>query len=352
MISTLTLKKISISAVVAVAIYWGLLKPYLESMPAHPSKVRQAISNGKAFLKSIQKPNGAISDTVNPLFAIWETVLAAKALYGIDRPPNEPALLKAMKFLKENKNKDGLVCHNLKCREGYCIETSSLYLQLLIDLEGVEKVKAETGHIAGLQKNTGEWLVGNPDVRESRDFPSTTAFALAVLQKSNTQCLYPEQSVAWLISKQTKQGHWGNVWEYYDIPAYALWPMAQVLAPLTAPPIEEVKKKAVAYIIQSQNSDGAWRHEVSDFIRRPSAELQTALMLAAIQSFQENTADYSQLLDKASIKALNFLVSHQAENGSWEGGNFPIDSQTYEKEEYVFATSMALIVLQNYLDHL
>ena len=90
-------------------------------------EIKIALAKATRFLSDIQRPDGAICDTVNSLFDTWETVLAATALYEIQGDTNHLILQKALAYLRRHENQAGLICHNKKCQSAYCLETTALY---------------------------------------------------------------------------------------------------------------------------------------------------------------------------------------------------------------------------------
>ena len=206
------------------------------------------------------------------------------------------------------------------------------------------KVRQSIQNIVSLQQNTGQWFVGNPDVHENKDFASVTSFALNSLHNAGVKASYIDQSLSWLLNKQTPEGDWGSTWEYYCIPGYALWPILQTLHDHSSKEVETSMKKAVRYILSNQLDDGSWKHKNnSGQTKQPSAELQTALMLSALKyaSYDDHQVSFE--------KGIDFLLQHQLKNGAWDGGYFPIESVRYEKKEYIFATSRILCLLNSYL---
>jgi len=297
--------------------------------------IKDALGKSRSFLAHIQRADGAICDTTNPLFDIWETALAATSLYEIKQDTTQSTLNKALTFLRENENPSGLICHNKKCRTGYCLETTSVYYLLLFDIGEKEKVRKGAEAIAAMQKPTGQWAIGNPDVREQKEFPSVTAFVLNMLSKAGVEPPYKKEAYQGLTGKQTMDGDWGHAWEYYNSPAYALWPMMKALNNNTPG-----KEKALHYICSQQQKDGSWF--LHDSSRSISPELQTALMLSALYN--------AGFKDKDVIdKGINFLLAKQNDKGFWDGGYFPIPADRYIKKEYVFATALSMSVLNRYL---
>ncbi|MBK8701201.1 MAG: terpene cyclase/mutase family protein [Saprospiraceae bacterium] len=318
----------------------------------NPQSIQTSLDQGITFLKNIQLENGAICDTVNPLFDMWETVLAARALYIIGSDSSDSTFRKALIFLSSNENPKGLLCHNVKCREGYCIETSSLYLQLLQETKTDRKLYTTIEHIGELQRPDGSWLVGNPDVRQSLDFPSVTAFALNAIPESDKKKKMEEKSLPWLAMKQNEGGHWGQTWEYYNVPGYALWPILQSLQHTASEAMEAVKLKAIQYILNNQEADGSWNFKDNTYPRMPSKALQTALMIAALQSAGSLNEAVAIQCHKSIEDGASYLLNSQRNDGSWDGGFFPIPTESYIKEEYVFATSLSIICLEKYKEEL
>lgn len=328
---------------IGICLFFLNLLPYKEN--SKEKNIQMALEKGQQFLQNIQRSDGSIRDTLNPLFDVWETVLAVSTLYKIQPDTNHLFIKKALTFLRNNENTEGLICHNKKCKAAYCLETTALYFLLLNEIGEKDKVRNRLKMVLDMQKPSGEWLVGNPDVREQKDYPSVSAFILTLLQAVELKPLYSDEALIWIQNKQTADGNWGNVWEYYDCPAYALWPMMSALKNHNSPSMMAAKMKAIQYIKSNQNEPGNWDFKNSTRKKRPSSELQTALMLSALDNigFNEN--------EEIVSKAIDYLLEHQQTNGSWDGGYFPIDSERYEKKEYIFATSRAMSVLKSYLVH-
>lgn len=304
--------------------------------------IRQSQQKAIEFLKNIQRENGAICDTTNPLFDTWETILAVTAIYGSSPDSNVPSIKKGLAFLMNNENSEGLICHNQKCKRSYCLETTAVYFNLLQLTGSKQKLIAGSAKIAALQKQTGDWDIGNPDVNIQKNFPSVTAFVFNLLKNEGIEPVYKKEAIAWLLKKQTPQGDWGIAWEYYSCPAYALWPVMKVLQNENAGEASIAKDKAIAFILFTQNKDGSWHYKDPTFQKQTSAELQTALMISALQNAGIKNSE-------AVLKGIDFLIRNQEKNGSWNGGYFPVPDKRYTKQEYVFATALAAEVMHNYL---
>ncbi len=297
--------------------------------------INNAIAKGSIFLLSIQQNDGAICDTTNRLFDIWETILASDALIETGTSLDNKNILKAYEFLKKNENSEGFICHNAKCKAAYCIETSALYFSLLKYRDSTILDKKIIKKIIEFQQEDGSWLVGNPDVFENTNFPSATAFILDMLTADTLWKAQSEKAQSWLKSKQKFNGTWGYSWEYYGCPSYPLWPILKVNTDRSS------RKKALAYIYTAQLKNGSWFHKDTTYKKQTSASLQTALMLNALFNGKEKK-------NTAIKKAILFLLNMQNKNGSWDGGFFPIPSSRYIKKEYLIATALSIKCLKWY----
>ena len=253
------LEKSFIKIVVIVIIVFGITVSFnVQKEKNIAEDIRLAQQKGINFLKRIQRNNGAICDTVNPLFETWETILAVTAIYRHSPDTNLLSVKNGLVFLKSNENDEGLICHNQKCNKTYCLETTAVYFNLLMLTGKNEKVLNGTKKITVLQKQTGEWDIGNPDVTIQKNFPSVTAFLLNLLQDAGVEPAYKKEAINWLLKKQTAQGDWGKDWEYYGCAGYALWPVIKVLQNENTKEAKLAKEKAIAFILATQNSNGGW----------------------------------------------------------------------------------------------
>jgi hypothetical protein len=288
------------------------------------------------FLKKSQLGTGAFQDSTNALFNTWETILVTDALLDYF-PSKDTNIQKAITWLKTMENKDHLMCHNEKCKENYCIETTALYLRLTSRIEDPSLIKEQLLLLVSLQQDNGSWKVGNPAVTERVDFPSVTGFVLNLFDTLNFQYSTRENSISYLIDQQLSDGSWGHTWEYYNSPAYALWQILPVLKSTLKG--KEAFQKGLNFILNNQLENGSWYFVDPQIKNHISAELQTALMLSCLKDEKNN-----QSLE-AFEKGLNYLLNQQKNNGSWDGGMFSIPSDRYKKREYLFATSLIFKIL-------
>lgn len=296
-----------------------------------------AIDRAGDWLVAQQREDGAIVDAANPLFETWESVIAARALAHSRSDAHRAALRRSVAFLAGQQNADGLLCHNRRCAQATCVETSAEYLQLLIDLGRRDQAAARWPALMAHRQADGRFLVGNPDVRERTDYASVTAFVLAVGERLRIENPTLQRSRDWLLEQQTATGDFGSAWEYYGTPAYALWPVARALRAGRGPS-HEARQRILDWAGASQRDDGSWTMASADATHRVSSALDTALMLLALKQIGARRA--------AIASAEAALLRLQMPDGHWDGGRFPIPSVAYEKREDVFATAIAILALR------
>ncbi len=304
---------------------------------ANAAADEDALARARDWLVVQQRADGAIADQGNPLFETWETVIAARALTASHSSAHVDAAAAAVEFLANQQNAQGLLCHNLRCRQATCVETSAEYLQLLIDVGQIQRARELWPALIADQQPDGRFLVGNPDVRERLDFPSVTAFVLAVGARLNQQGPELQRARDWLLDTQRPRGDFDAAWEYYGTPGYALWPAVRALGS-SAASTRSARQALIGFARVTQRADGAWSFQSKKGDRHVSSTLETALMLLALSD-----ADAPAMLIEPARNALRRM---QQADGHWNGGWFPIPSASYEKREDVFATAIAILALQ------
>jgi squalene cyclase len=315
------------------------------SLTAYGQLTRRSLilaSNRTAFfLKQAQTESGAIEDSTNALFNVWETILVADAL--LDHfPLSDTTVKRAVKWLKSIENEDRLICHNELCRERFCIETSALYIQLLARLSTPAEQQEKLSKINSLQEKNGSWQVGNPDVYYKTDFPSVTGFVLNLFDALDYKSPGIDSAYHFLLNHQLENGSWGQEWEYYGCSGYALWQCLPAIKRCSFG--KEAFEKAKAFVLSQQLPDGSWPVTETGNTNHISAELQTAFMLICLQP------ETDEVSKKAIEKGISYLLSKQLPSGAWEGGLFPIPGNRYKKYEYLIATALIyklLIAAQN-----
>lgn len=299
---------------------------------------QQAIERGEQFLRQQQQPEGSFRDSLNNLFETWETIIVTDALMD-HAASDDSSIVRALNWLHDHESPEELICHNQKCMQAYCLETSALYLQLTKRAFPQKSRTDQLQFIANLQQTDGHWEVGNPDVTLQTGFPSVTGFVLNLIESQEFATEKSEKARQFLAKAQLPDGSWGATWEYYGCPGYAFWQCLPALR--NAPEYADNVERASQFILKSQAEDGSWMVPAASN-NHISAELHTAFMLLALQGETDPASR------QAFQKGITFLLKRQQENGSWDGGLFPIPSERYKKREYLVATALICKVLSVY----
>lgn len=330
-----------ISLIFNARLHFGILLALL--LPSCKDPYKEAMDGGVIFLESIQRPDGAICDSVNPLFETWETVEAATALYAFYQDTTQLSIARALAYLRGQENAAGMLCHNRKCREAYCLETTAEYYILLADIHGPDFIKPRMDTLKRLQRPDGHWEIGNPDVRQDTAFPSVTAFVLGAFAAAEVAPQDRKAAFDWLIAQQDSTGGWGQSWEYYGTEAYALWPCLRAFQGFQSEQIQQCAGRAEARLADLLHSINQ-----NDSVQGDSSGVSKALEIGLMLSTMDDWLAFSNYGNSRS--ALSQLLQLQRPDGSWNGGLFPIPNARYKKEEYVFATARIVIAFIHYME--
>lgn len=303
---------------------------------SYSQSLQTSIDQATNFLRKAQLPAGQFQDSTNSLFNTWETILVTDALLDHNQI-QDTSIQKALKWLKSFEHSNHLICHNTKCKSSYCLETTALYIKLLARVENKDSLLQTLKYLEELKEENGSWIVGNPDVTEKLFFPSVTAFILNLYDTLDYHVQDINTSISFLVDQQLADGSWGQTWEYYNTPGYALWQILPALK--TSLLSQEAYEKGNIYIIATQLENGSWNYQDAKIKNQVSAELQTALMLSCLINQKDNKSIV------AIEKGIQFLLSTQQKNGCWNGGFFPIPNERYKKLEYLFSTSLIYKIL-------
>ncbi len=303
------------------------------------NQLENSVKQAGNFLRRQQLPNGSFQDSTKALFAIWETILVTDALLDY-YPEKDTSISKALDWLSSNENDQHLICHNVECAKNYCTETSALYLRLLNRFEKHESLTSQLLQINNLQEKDGSWKVGNPDVLSNQYFPSVTAFVINLFDIVNFESQNLNLAYTSILKNQLEDGSWGQSWEYYNCPGYALWQCMPALK--NNADLDSSFQRGKKFILSHQLEDGSWYYVDPTIENHVSSELQTALMLTCL-------VKESDVASKIAVeKGIKFLLKNQKETGMWDGGFFPIPTNRYKKREYLFATSLIFKLLITY----
>lgn len=177
-----------------------------------------------------------------------------------------------------------------------------------------------------LHFNKTKWGSGpNPDV------VANFLYGLYLLDKDR----YAKQiirSSKYLAKEQHNDGYWLSRWYYREY--YGTYVCIRIL--FTNKDLFKASlKKAIAYILSTQNSDGGWG---ANFISNP---LDTAFSLLSLS-----------LYGKASVEvvrnAISYLISIQNENGGWDPVNFIKPRYIEPYKSSIITTAFVLKAISNY----
>ncbi len=308
--------------------------------------VEPAAARAREWLCGLQKTSGAITLRNRSVFEVWETVCSLRALAAWAEP-GEPlpglVLERGLAYLQGAENADGLLLHRKGISGACCLETSSEYVRLLSLLErkgllSSGPARARAGKIRDRQLPAGGWRIESPAIPERlQEFPSVSGFALQALREADLEPKDPSAATAFLIRSQMKRGDWGEDWRYYGTPYYALAAVLEALEQV--PGGEESRSRAAAFIERTRTERGSFRCSSLGI----SEEMETVLALSALLS------GGVEVLDPRVAGGLSWLLSRQRGDGSWDGGRFPLADPRKEKNEDVFCTARALLLLRRCL---
>jgi len=292
---------------------------------------------------------------------VWDTAWAMIALSESGLPSDHPALVKAAHWLLEEEIQTGgdWQVKNRRTKPGCWafefendlypdIDDTAVVPRALLKVKlpqtdeerKTDAIKRGLRWVIGMQSRNGGWAAFDRDNNKrflSRipfaDFmtpldptsPDVTAHAIELLGELSAESFSLKRAVTYLRHCQETDGAWYGRWGVNYIYGTGL-----VLAALQAAG-EDMKEGyvrcAVSWLESCQNSDGGWGescHTYEDPLCRgkgPSTASQTAWALMGLTAAGEHTGN-------AVKKGINYLVSTQKEDGSWQedaytGTGFP-----------------------------
>ncbi len=314
--------------------------------------IHQAAQRGMRYLSSLQQKNGQIIIGHHKIYNVWETMEAARAI-SLWRPnsnlKNDSAIQSALAFLRTAETSVGMVLHHSEHQGSFCVETSAEYVRLLAFLEkrnAVEPGAAErkARYLKSRQLLSGEWRIESAAIPiHLQTVPSVTGFALGAMAATDMLPRDLKAALQYLRASQKKEGHWGGAWQYYGTPLYVMEPVLSALRHHNVDgAYDDVIEKARGFLFKSQTQDGRFDDGMGKEGNWPSAELQTALGLRSLLGSGVH-ANHSSIR-----KGIEWLLTKQSENGSWNGGTFPFPNPRHKKKEDIFCTSQTLLLMHEY----
>jgi squalene-hopene/tetraprenyl-beta-curcumene cyclase len=297
------------------------------------------------------------------LSPLWDTCLAMNALLDTGLPPNDPALVKAARWLLKEQilsGGDWQVKNRKGPPGGWAFEfANDLYpdtddtAEVMIALlrtripEEDEKAQAlERGlqWLLSMQSKNGGW--GSFDVNNTRRFithipfcdfgevidpPSedVTAHIVEILGRLGYDKNFPpvRRALAYLRREQHPDGCWFGRWGVnYVYGTGAVLPALQVVGEDMG---QDYVRRAVRWLKEHQNEDGGWGETCASYAdsglrgKGASTASQTAWALLALLAGGQGASE-------AGLQGVSYLLATQAEDGSWQepyftGTGFPRD---------------------------
>jgi len=327
--------------------------------------VLTAVTSALDYFAACQLPDGAIPDasiarypTAN-LLKYWDTVNALKAIAiwrnaATGRAGKSGAahwdnaiVDRVLAFLRGCEKPNGMISWGtLEVGPSeFCTETSSEYISALTHLGLREQATRKALYLRSRQLPSGAWSEVHPHVPKAfQTTSSVTGFAMMALVELGLEPTYVDEALDFLAKKQTRAGHFGINWFYYNTYYYLTRPATAALA---AYGCHSAVAAVCEFTLANQRDDGSWFVEVEGFDDAPSEELQSALALQTLACAGLG------LEEPAVRKGLDWLMGRQRADGSWSGGPFPYpNTETYRDFralQDVYSTSQVLILLDQLL---
>ena len=316
----------------------------------------QVVGEALVYLQKCQTADGAIPDasivehpTAN-LLKNWDTVNALKAIaLWRQRVPytDGGTVERVLKFLQSCEKPSGMISWGTLAVSPaeFCTETSSEYISALTHLGLREQATRKALYLRSRQLPSGAWSEVHPHVPKAfQTTSSVTGFAMMALVELGLEPTYVDEALDFLAKKQTRAGHFGINWFYYNTYYYLTRPATAALA---AYGCHSAVAAVCEFTLANQRDDGSWFVEVEGFDDAPSEELQSALALQTLACAGLG------LEEPAVRKGLDWLMGRQRADGSWSGGPFPYpNTETYRDFralQDVYSTSQVLILLDQLL---
>jgi squalene-hopene/tetraprenyl-beta-curcumene cyclase len=289
------------------------------------------------------------------LSPLWDTCLAMNALLDTGLPPNDPALVKAARWLLKEQilsGGDWQVKNRKGPPGGWAFEfANDLYpdtddtAEVMIALlrtripEEDEKAQAlERGlqWLLSMQSKNGGW--GSFDVNNTRRFitqipfcdfgevidpPSedVTAHIVEILGRLGYDKNFPpvRRALAYLRREQHPDGCWFGRWGVnYVYGTGAVLPALQVVGEDMG---QDYVRRAVRWLKEHQNEDGGWGETCASYAdsglrgKGASTASQTAWALLALLAGGQGASE-------AAMRGVSYLLETQTGDGSWEEPHF------------------------------
>jgi squalene-hopene/tetraprenyl-beta-curcumene cyclase len=289
---------------------------------------------------------------------VWDTALAVVALSDAGTPADDPALVRAGTWLRDEAvavGGDWQVRRPALAPGGWAFEfandkypdvddTAEVVMALrrtAVDAEAA--LDRGIAWATGMQSADGGW--GAFDADNTRELcvhlpfcdfgavidpPSAdvTAHMVEMLSlEGRRDDPAVRRGVTWLLDAQEADGSWFGRWGVNHV--YGTGAVVPALVAAGISPHDAAVQRAVAWLVAHQNADGGWGEDIRSYAdpswigRGDSTASQTAWALLALEAAGEGRSD-------AAVRGLEWLARTQREDGGWDepqftGTGFPWD---------------------------
>lgn len=309
--------------------------------PAQSEEIQRLIDGGIAWLQSTCNPDGGCREALN--LNVWDTALSVLTLIDIGNANVDPDVQRASRWFIDNQNPDGGWAFSAMGRTGSLLsdadDTALATLALLRSKipDSTDAIQRGLDWLKAHQSPDGScstYLPGQGDV----GCVSLTAHAIEAWCEATGMEAEIDLACQWLEGQISKEGYWSDLWlakRTYGT-ACAIIGLIRV-GRATSPTIV----RGVRWLESVQNSDGGWGEDMFGRLTDSTIE-QTgwctyALLLADCESV-------------AARKGLEFLLSRQRPDGSWEASCVGIYWEIIGGyADPIYAAVFPLLALNQYL---
>ena len=305
------------------------------------AEIQELIDGGIAWLQSTRNPDGGCREALN--LNIWDTALSVLTLTAIGNGGTSHAVQRAGKWFIDNQNPDGGWAFSAMGRSGSLLsdadDTALATLALLRSkvTGGAEAINRGLDWLTAHQSPDGScstYLPGQGDV----GCVSITAHAIEAWREATGMEAQINRACQWLEDQITKEGCWSDLWLAKRTYGTACAIIGLIKAEkITSPAIA----RGVHWIESVQNSDGGWGEDMFGNLTDSTVEQTGWCTYALLLADHESSA---------ARKGLEFLLSHQRPDGSWEASCVGIYWEIIGGyADPIYAAAFPMLALNQYL---
>ena len=277
--------------------------------PAHSEEIQTLIEDGIAWLQSTRNPDGGCREALN--LNIWDTALSVLTLTDIGNGDVNHTIQRAGRWFIDNQNPDGGWAFSAMGGSGNlpsdADDTALATLALLRSkvTDSAETINRGLDWLTAHQSPDGScstYLPGQGDV----GCVSITAHAIEAWHEATGMEAQINRACQWLENQITKEGCWSDLWLAKRTYGTACAIIGLIKAEKTTSP---AIARGVHWIESVQNSDGGWGEDMFGNLTDSTVEQTGWCTYALLLADHESSA---------ARKGLEFLLSHQRPDGSWE----------------------------------